>query len=384
MPPSFQPTTANRRQREDLGGNTLSAVNALTLATGKPWEEVFHLLEDQAVFYGRMLHEIICAYGLLAATGYAPAPKPSGCVTLPEISDYLVHSYPHVSSAILVASSQVSSSTLRMQLLLPETSRYGRKKFVVHDTSAGRFYYRACKLYLPAAETGLAVSPPECPPPVSVPATLPSNHVGYRFYQPNPRNNYIGDCVIRAYSAVLNVDWGTALRQLAHSCELNVTILNSNSVYQYLLSELHCTHHDALRVDGHLLKGVDFCAFMNARYHHGERMFVKVGPGHVAAVIPNPDEKIHPHYVIADSWDSSRRAFGDYWVYTPPPPEKKAVCPGPPLAALLAGSRIRHPAFGDGEILSLDDTADKCIIRFDDGQERSLSAAWVLQKCTAA
>ncbi|MBQ6562514.1 MAG: hypothetical protein IJL88_01285 [Clostridia bacterium] len=385
MDQKFRYTTANRRQRNDHGEITLSAVNALALATGKPWDEVFHQLEDQAVFYGQMLHENICAVGLLAAMGYARVKKPRGCQTLQDISQYLAGTWPHVTSAILVTHIQGAPvSSRRFQLLLPEKNPDGGKRFVLHDTmDRGRF---SCvsTLYLPAAEAGLQVSPPKCPSSIDVPRSLPQNHFGYRFFQPNPRNNFIGDCVIRAYAAVLDVDWGTALRRLAQSCDLNLTWLNLVDVDQYLLSELKCTHHEALRTDGHLLKGVDFCAYMNAHCHHGERIFVHAGPHHVAAVIPDPDETRHPRYVIADCWDSSCEFFRDYWVYTPPEPAKPAPYPGQPLTEVQEGSCILHPTYGKGEIVALNKASGSCRIRFLDGSERSLSAAWVLEKCTAA
>ena len=200
--------------------------------------------------------------------GYARVKKPRGCQTLQDISQYLAGTWPHVTSAILVTHIQGAPvSSRRFQLLLPEKNPDGGKRFVLHDTmDRGRF---SCvsTLYLPAAEAGLQVSPPKCPSSIDVPRSLPQNHFGYRFFQPNPRNNFIGDCVIRAYAAVLDVDWGTALRRLAQSCDLNLTWLNLVDVDQYLLSELKCTHHEALRTDGHLLKGVDFCAYS----HQGDR-----------------------------------------------------------------------------------------------------------------
>ena len=51
----FELETANSHQRDNLGSTALSAVNALSIATGRPWEDVFHALEDQAVYYIKKL-----------------------------------------------------------------------------------------------------------------------------------------------------------------------------------------------------------------------------------------------------------------------------------------------------------------------------------------
>ena len=31
----------------------------------------------------------------------------------------------------------------------------------------------------------------------------------YKFYNPNPKNKFVGDCVIRAISKIENMDWDT-------------------------------------------------------------------------------------------------------------------------------------------------------------------------------
>ena len=376
----FELETANSHQRDNLGSTALSAVNALSIATGRPWEDVFHALEDQAVYYGQMPDNKVCTYGLIAAMGYAPAPKPRRCGTQQDVSSWLLAAYPGITSAIVVSVRDKDHySDRRIQALMPFLGPAG-KEMTMRDTKAGLAYHHIVKVYLPAEETGLTVTVPPVHI-VSRHSALPENHFGYMFYQPNPRQNFIGDCVIRAYSALLNVDWGTALRQLARSCELNLTTVNASLVYQYLLSEMRCTHHEAIRIEGHPIKGVDFCAQMNARFHNGERIFAQVGPHHVAAVIPDPQTRVHPRYVIADSWDSSYEYFGHYWVYTPPAAEKPAEPAGEPLTEVREGLHIMHPRYGEGDILTLDQASDRCVVRFGDGTERPLSASWVLQKC---
>ena len=379
----FEFESANSHQADSLRSTALSAVNALSIASGRPWDDVFHLLEDQAVYYGQMPDCITCTEGLIAAMGYAPAHKPRLCGTQQEVSDWLLSEYPGISSAIVISVRDKEHYAFRrVQALLPAEDPAG-KKLIMHDTKSGALFHHILKVYLPSEETRLPVFVPPLHPAYRHGST-PENHFGYMYFQPNPRQNAIGDCVIRAYAAVLNVDWGTALRQLARSCELNLTSVNAGDVYQYLLSELHCTWHEAIRVNGHPLRGIDFCARMNARYHSGERIFVNVGPHHVAAVIPDPEAKVHPRYVIADAWDSSHEYFGAYWVYMPPAETKQEEPESRPLAGIHEGLHIVHPRYGDGAIRSLDEKSDRCIVRFSDGAERPLSATWVLQKCIGA
>ena len=77
----FEFESANSHQADSLRSTALSAVNALSIASGRPWDDVFHLLEDQAVYYGQMPDCITCTEGLIAAMGYAPAHKPRLCGT---------------------------------------------------------------------------------------------------------------------------------------------------------------------------------------------------------------------------------------------------------------------------------------------------------------
>ena len=44
----FEFESANSHQADSLRSTALSAVNALSIASGRPWDDVFHLLEDQA------------------------------------------------------------------------------------------------------------------------------------------------------------------------------------------------------------------------------------------------------------------------------------------------------------------------------------------------
>lgn len=139
----------------------------------------------------------------------------------------------------------------------------------------------------------------------------------YKPFQPNPRRNSIGDCVVRGISGVLDISWTQAMDKLA---TLNETTVNDLEVYPQILKQAGFVHYEPIVRDGHRLNGKAFCSEMDRIYHSGERIFAHVGQRHVAAIVPIEDGHGGKRYKIIDSWDSSKRKIGDYWVL---PPEKQ-------------------------------------------------------------
>ena len=146
----------------------------------------------------------------------------------------------------------------------------------------------------------------------SVPQTEHDPETGsYLPFRPNPSSNYVGDCVIRALAGAMNVSWEEALDTLTSQGE---TTVNDSLLFKWVLHLLGFVHHDQIMRGKRRLRGWEFCEEMTRTYHHGERIFAYVGAGHVAAIAPVRDDSGASVYKVLDSWDSSNRLIGEYWV----------------------------------------------------------------------
>lgn len=84
----------------------------------------------------------------------------------------------------------------------------------------------------------------------------------YKPFQPNPCNNYIGDCVVRAVSGVMDISWSDAIDLLSSA---NETTVNAREVYPKILEQNGFVHHKPIIRGGRHLDGKSFCNEMHTR-----------------------------------------------------------------------------------------------------------------------
>lgn len=367
----FRIASANRHQFDYQNNYALSAVNAVCLAKDLSWEASFRLLLNQAHRYGLMPEFDRCVKNMLIEAGYAPVAGFKGVRDFDQLNQALIEKYPGVSSALAV-----TSGLGRNRRRVCAVRRNDPDGFIAMDTRDEN--RMIAQLWLPWEEIG--ARRPSVDDPLSLRGSrcerMPS-HDGYRYFQPNPRNNNIGDCVIRAYSAVFDVSWDEALDMLAKATGYTTATLNSLETYRYLASEPEFTYHDRMTRGRNSLTGAEFCAYLTATCKHGERVFAQAGPHHVVGIVPvdTPDGK---QYAIMDSWDSSVRRIGNYFVYTPPKPDAPAPEPEKPLR-IVEGGQLSHPRFGVGTIEQL--SGERIVINFPEGGRKTFAASWVRTNC---
>ncbi len=203
----------------------------------------------------------------------------------------------------------------------------------------------------------------------------------YKPFQPNPRNNYIGDCVVRAISGAMDITWSKAIDLLSTMREVTV---NAREVYPRVLEKHGFVHHNPLMKNGRRLDGKAFCEEMNRVYHNEERIFAHVGRSHVAAIVLVSLDDRSRSYKIIDSWDSSDRLIGEYWVLAKKSSKTNLVASAPvgeerPRQTGV-GSKLHHPSFGDGVVIQ---TASGVLtIDFGDNGTRQLGEDWVIKNCS--
>lgn len=199
-------------------------------------------------------------------------------------------------------------------------------------------------------------------------------------FQPNPCNNYIGDCVVRATAGAMNVTWEAALDALAAMREVTV---NAREVYPYILERHGFIRHKPIVHNGRRLDGKAFCAEMSKIYHNGERIFAHVGRLHVAAIVPMPNGDSNNSYKVIDSWDSSARLIGEYWVLPAKATEAEKVATSTvgqkSQQSMRVGDCLNHPTFGKGVITDV--ALGILTIDFGANGTRRLGEDWVCKHC---
>ena len=373
----FQKATANRHQHDQFNNPSLSAVNAVALSGDIPWEESYRILLNQGKRYGLMLTDRKCVDNMLKEAGYVRIPGVRRMADYSTLSDYLLSEYPHITHAIVLTVKGAAREKRFCAVYRMPDSESG---FVVQDIKeeprsviALWLDYREIRAKKPAVDL----------PVMHSEGIIHPSHPGYLYYQPNPLKNNIGDCVIRAYSAVFDQPWDKVLEMLAQSCEYTDTALNDQFTYRSLTSEYEFDPYTRPVFEGKGLTGVEFCKRLDLVCRNGERFFAKLGPTHVVGIVPAVINGVK-QYAIADSWDSSSRKVGDYWIFRPAKrrqavPEK--VEEKAPVLSLNAGDKLIHPAFGEGVIQSFDPETDRIQILFPTHGEKLLTRSWIRANC---
>lgn len=125
----------------------------------------------------------------------------------------------------------------------------------------------------------------------------------FRYYNANPRNNFVGDCVARAMSACMDTTWADIIREMTEYGIANGRTFNDRkNITSFLKSKGWVKHSEPRDVFNYKIKAKDYL-----REHHIDKAFVNLGNAHVAAI---EDGR------ILDTWDSSDEIIHTYW--TPP------------------------------------------------------------------
>lgn len=194
-------------------------------------------------------------------------------------------------------------------------------------------------------------------------------------YNENPSDNLIGDCAVRAVAGVLEVSWAEAVRKLAEAQDYTATVINSTSNIEALLRKEGFQEFDAIKRNGKLLTGKEFCNIIHDMFQAGTRIFAYVGNSHVVAILVFNDD-----YKIVDTWDSTDRKITKYWAKYPERPQRRAKpAIAEKLTSLSIGTKVHHKVYGIGEVIELTDVI--ATIRFQDNVEKKLAIAWVIANC---
>ena len=246
-----------------------SAVNAVAIARDLTWREAYECLIAQAHKLSCMPGDEECVEAMLKEQGFFLQPGISGGMTVEDLCRTMDEKCRNGQAALAKLSNYGNKS--RMIAIVPgESEIYSAK---------GTEFHRGCQVTAVWIRwtDGMDHSPVPRRKGISKKkikeSSLPVEHRCFQYYQPNPENRFLGDCVIRGISAVCGMDWHKTVDCLAKSGEYAYIAINNRDVYSVFLKRKGFVRHDRIKRNGRMLTGSEFCDEMTVTYRSGERIF---------------------------------------------------------------------------------------------------------------
>lgn len=99
----------------------------------------------------------------------------------------------------------------------------------------------------------------------------------------------------------------------------------------------------------------------------------------MAAIIPVHCGDGDTTYKIIDSWDSSKRTIGDYWVKSIKASDEDLSAKKPTRKTFNIGTQLLHPSFGIGTVTSI--APGILTVDFKANGLRRIGEAWTQEYC---
>ncbi len=123
----------------------------------------------------------------------------------------------------------------------------------------------------------------------------------YHYINLNPRDKYVGDCVIRAVALMTQSDWKDTVRDMTEFGIDKGLVLNDQKLYpMYLKEKGFVEHGEPRKVDNTKMTVKEFIK----RFPEFKNFVAKVGSHHVTAV---------KNGVVQDIWDCSNQTLHNFW-----------------------------------------------------------------------
>lgn len=352
------------------------AVNALVIANQSAWNDEFLKLMEQVHQLHLMPNDLKCVLAMYEASGFIRQPGVKDYIKVKDVIDYMNANCRDGQIAIVKANQKYPF----MAIVPGRCSKYDPNP----DFEDGYHCYGIlCSPGYNISDIWIRWADGQDHSPVKrrkghaakeKKTTIPPDHEAFHYLQKNP-TEHIGDCVIRAVAAVLDISWDEAMDRIVSASGNENTTVNIASVYHQLLKKEGFSRRPPMHVNGKKLTGKEFCRELDKVLLIGERIFAYVGRNHVAAVLPFVEHGT-THYKIVDSWDSSDRLIGDYWIKEPTRQEGFMTI----KKMMLVGTYVIHPLFGRGRVQSVHESGWMAI-NFPKGGFRVLDCRWVRHNC---
>lgn len=338
-----------------------TAVNSVAIITGKPWKAVVKTLIEQAHIrankptYPTVITDMIRAAGFKKINSYT---------SLEELLD----------------ANQTSSFLIKLHYsgyfaLVPENGRFVAKGML--NTASPIILLRKIDevwQFFPETDNRTNINRKKRD------RKIPDDSKKFSGKNINPKNNFVGDCAIRALGGAFDCTWDEALDHLAMASDYSEPVVNRQENINLTLSKLGFERHTAFKSGGKYVTGSEFCNLMSHTYFRGERILVYlISPSHCAAVLPEKQEDGTYLYKIQDSWDCTNKKIGEYWVLKP---QKKASTAPPQPSTLRVNETLQHPQYGEGKIVKIYASGSVNIVEVDFGSFgiKKIAETWLSAK----
>ena len=340
-----------------------TAVNAVSIITGKCWEDIVRSLVDQAHIRGCLPSEKICITEMVKANGFKPI--------------NLCGSFYNLLCAFNSNGSDVKYlARIRGGFYFAIVLDEALSKYVIKGAGVGNpnlLKYTPEKIWIYEKGTDNRNKRKRNFKQCEVPA----ENTVLLGYNKNPKGRSTGDCVIRALSTVYKCSWHEALDLMAEKTNYAEPRLNTEQVITRVLEELNFEKHSPNYIYTKQLSARQFCDFLNNKYSNGERVFAYIGRNHCAAIVPVEQKNGTSVYKISDSWDSSDGLVGNYWVCNDFVTKGENEATDEKHFAL--NEVVTHPQFGDGTIVEIKGKDNRILtVDFGDIGTKRLSEKWLL------
>lgn len=359
-------TRLNPKGTDMYNTDAYTAVNAVSIITGNRWEDTVKSLIEQAHIRGCLPDEKICVTEMVKANGFKPVKLSDSFYNLLcEFNSkgsnlkYLAKTHSGLYCAIVPDEMTLKYVIKGAGVRNPNLLKYSPERVWIYeegsDNRSGKL--RRFKHY-----------------------EIPAENTVLFGYNENPNGRSTGDCVIRALSTVYKCSWHDALDLMAEKTNYTEPRINTPRIINWVLKELNFERHSLNYRYVKQLTGRQFCEFLNNKYSAGERVFAYIGRSHCVAIVPIKQTDGTSVYKISDTWDSSDRLVGDYWVCRKFVTEKEMEITEEKHFKL--NETVLHPQFGNGTIIEIKGTDNRILtIDFGDTCTKQISEKWLLNVC---
>jgi len=129
----------------------------------------------------------------------------------------------------------------------------------------------------------------------------------FEYYNANPKDKRVGDCVIRALSKVTGKSWDVIFTALYEIALKQKMMPNDRFVFEkYLKQEGWVKQKQPKDINNKKYTGIDFIKYYLVDNNLTDtKIFANIGAKHVVAI----ESK-----TIFDTWNCSTRCIGNYWI----------------------------------------------------------------------
>lgn len=126
----------------------------------------------------------------------------------------------------------------------------------------------------------------------------------FHFYNANPHNRFTTDCVVRAISTALEMDYNTVVMELAElQCRTGFDASEKTAINRYLADKGWVKHNQPRKEDNTKYTGKEFCRLLR-KTNNCKNIIANIGGHHIVAIINNK---------VYDTWNSTDGCIGNYW-----------------------------------------------------------------------